>query len=289
MRKVLLMSGTWAVVFTFATFAASAQFETPIIKEWKVMELNAEGEEKPVAYMSIDGITVHESDPAKQPQPRIVTPVVEDPERSPGKAPSDAIVLFDGSDLSSWTSKKDGEPTKWVVEDGVMMPTRRSGYIVSKQSFGSCQLHIEFATPKNVKGNGQGRGNSGLFFMDTYEVQILDSYDNTTYPDGQAAALYGRKPPLVNASREPGEWQSFDIVFHRPIFESGAVVKRATFTIFHNGVLVQDNYELSGGTGWNGIHSVSDYKPHPDKGPIALQDHGNPVLFRNIWIRELED
>jgi hypothetical protein len=239
--------------------------------------------------MTIDGVMVHESHPAKQPQPRIVSPGTPATKRAPATAPSDAVVLFDGTDLSQWTSSEEGEPTKWVVTDGAMSPTRRSGPIVSKQLFGSCQLHLEFATPKKVKGRGQGRGNSGVFLMGQYEVQILDSYDNETYPDGQAAALYGRSVPLVNASRRPGEWQSYDIVFHRPIFKNGKVVKRATFTVFHNGVLVQDHYELSGGTGWNGPHAVSEYAPHPDKGPVTLQDHGNPVLFRNIWLRELED
>jgi hypothetical protein len=148
---------------------------------------------------------------------------------------------------------------------------------------------VEWATPKEVKGDGQGRGNSGVFLMGIYEVQVLDSYENKTYPDGQAGALYGRKPPLVNASRKPGEWQSYDIVFHRPMFKDGEVVKRATFTVFHNGVLVQDHTELSGGTDWRGHHSISPYKAHGDKGPIKLQDHGNPVLFRNIWVRELQD
>ena len=161
--------------------------------------------------------------------------------------------------------------------------------IRTKQEFGSCQLHMEWATPKEVKGDGQGRGNSGVFLMGQYEVQILDSFDNTTYPDGQAAALYGRGIPLVNACRKPGEWQTFDIIFHRPIFKDGKVVKRATFTVFHNGVLVQDHCELSGGTGWRGSHAVTDYVPHGDTGPIELQDHGNPVAFRNIWIRELAD
>lgn len=289
MRKMVLVWGVWGVALTLVAFTAVAQSDGPVIKRWSVMEENEEGEEEPVPYMSIDGIMVHESDPAKRAQPRIVAPGAPATRRSSAEAPSDAIVLFDGSDLSKWTSREEGEPTKWVVKDGVMSPTRRSGEIVSKQSFGSCQLHLEFATPKNVKGNGQGRGNSGLFFMGTYEVQILDSYDNTTYPDGQAAALYGRSAPLVNASRGPGEWQSYDVVFHRPIFKDGEVVRQATFTIFHNGVLVQDHYELSGGTGWNGPHAVSEYEPHSDKGPIALQDHGNPVLFRNIWVRELED
>lgn len=289
MREKVLIWGARVLVFVLLAFAVDAQFDTPTIKRWEVMELNEEGEKEAVKYMTIDGVMVHESDPAKQPQPRIVAPGMPATKRSPATAPSDAILLFDGTDLSQWTSSEQGEPTKWVVMDGAMSPTRRSGPIVSKKKFGSCQLHLEFATPKDVKGNGQGRGNSGLFFMGTYEIQILDSYDNETYPDGQAAALYGRNPPLVNASRKPGEWQSYDIVFHRPIFENGEVVKRANFTVFHNGVLVQDHYELSGGTGWNGPHAVTEYEPHGDDGPITLQDHGNPVLFRNIWVRELED
>ncbi|MBI4557532.1 MAG: DUF1080 domain-containing protein [Candidatus Hydrogenedentes bacterium] len=239
--------------------------------------------------MTIDGVMVHETDPAKQPPPPVVTPGKDSTPKKAGQAPSDAIVLFDGKDLSNWTSNQAGEATKWVVEDGAMMPTKRSGMIRSKQEFGSCQLHVEWAPPKEVRGGGQGRGNSGVFLMGQYEVQVLDSYNNTTYPDGQAAALYGRHKPLVNASREPGEWQTFDIIFHRPRFENGKVVKRATFTVLHNGVLAHDHVELSGGTDWLGSHAVSDYEPHPDKGPIMLQDHGNPVVFRNIWIRELTD
>ena len=279
----------------FATFAfalalnAVADFEGPAIKEWFEMEKDDKGKERKVIYMTIDGVMVHETDPAKQPQPRIVTPGTASTKDAPGRAPSDAIVLFDGTDLSSWTSTRKGEATRWVVSDGAMMPTKRSGMIRTKQEFGSCQLHMEWATPKEVKGDGQGRGNSGVFLMGQYEVQILDSFDNTTYPDGQAAALYGRGIPLVNACRKPGEWQTFDIIFHRPMFEDGKVVKRATFTVLHNGVLVQDHCELSGGTGWRGSHAVTDYVAHTDKGPIELQDHGNPVAFRNVWIRELAD
>jgi len=277
---------------TFAltlAFNAIADFDRPVIEEWFVMEKNDEGEEEKVAYMTIDGVMVHERDPAKRPQPPVVMPGSASTQDIPGQAPSDATVLFDGKDLSNWTSMEEGEPTRWVVRKGAMSPTKDSGMIKTKQKFGSCQLHLEFATPKEVKGNGQDRGNSGVFFMGTYEIQVLDSYDNMTYPDGQAGALYGRKPPLVNACRKPGQWQTFDIVFHRPIFEDGKVVKRATFTVFHNGILIQDHYELSGGTGWRGPHAISHYEPHDDKGPLALQDHGNPVLFRNIWIRELED
>ncbi|HUV65570.1 MAG TPA: DUF1080 domain-containing protein [Sedimentisphaerales bacterium] len=205
-----------------------------------------------------------------------------------GEVPSDAIVLFDGADLSKWTDTK-GNPSKWIVGDGYMEAVKGSGYIQSKQEFGSCQLHVEFATPLKVTGSSQGRGNSGVFLMGTYEVQVLDSYDNKTYPDGQCAALYGRAVPLVNACRKPGEWQSYDIIFHRPIFKGNEVVRKATFTVFQNGVLVQDHVELKGGTGWRGPHAISNYEPHADKGPISLQDHGNPVRFRTIWIRELAD
>ena len=198
-------------------------------------------------------------------------------------------MLFDGKDLSNWISTDGITPTKWILKDGSLSPTKGSGYVQSKQEFGSCQLHVEFNEPTPTEGSGQGRGNSGVFLMGRYEIQVLDCYENKTYPDGQTAALYGRKPPLVNACRKPGEWQSYDIVFHRPVFENGQVVKRATFTVFHNGVLVQDHTELSGGTGWRGSHCVSKYESHGDKGPLQLQDHGNPVLFRNIWIRELKD
>jgi hypothetical protein len=214
----------------------------------------------------------------KRPAPTVVTPGTE-----PGKAPSDAIILFDGTDLSQW------QPTKWVIRDGILESVEKAGYIKTKDSFGSCQLHVEFATPENVKGNSQGRGNSGVFLQDEYEIQVLDSYDNATYPDGQCAALYGRAVPLVNASAKPGQWQSYDIIFHRPVFEGESVVRKATFTVLQNGVLVQDHVVLAGGTQWKGAHAVSEYKAHEDKRPIALQDHGNPVRYRNIWIRELDD
>ncbi|MHC4507544.1 MAG: 3-keto-disaccharide hydrolase [Planctomycetota bacterium] len=205
---------------------------------------------------------------------------------APGQVPSDAIVLFDGTDLSEWTDTK-GNPSKWIMGDGYMEAVKGSGYIQTRREFGSCQLHVEFATPSTVKGSSQGRGNSGVFLMGIYEVQVLDSYDNKTYPDGQCAALYGRNVPLVNACAKPGEWQSYDIIFHRPIFRGNKVVRKATFTVLHNGVLVHDHVVLRGGTGWRGKHAISDYEPHADTGPISLQDHGNPVRFRNVWIREL--
>jgi len=223
-----------------------------------------------------------------RPAPAVIKPGTESTPSEQGKAPSDAIVLFDGTDLSQWTDTK-GNPTKWIMGDGYMECVKGSGYIQSKRQFGSCQLHVEFATPATVKGSSQGRGNSGVFLMGQYEVQVLDSYDNRTYPDGQCVALYGRAVPLVNACRKPGEWQSYDIIFHRPTFKGNKAVRKPTFTILHNGVLVHDHVGLQGGTGWKGPHAISDFKPHDDKGPISLQDHGNPVRYRNIWIRELAD
>lgn len=242
------------------------------------------------AYTYIDGIKVHETDAAKQPQPVVVTPGKASTQTTPGKAPSDAIVLFDGSEKSveNWVGKGGG-PTKWKLVDGAMESVRGAGYLVSKKEFGSCQLHVEWASPAVAKGSGQGRGNSGVFLMG-YEIQVLDSFENQTYPDGQAGALYGRSKPLVNVSRKPGEWQSYDIIFHRPLFDDkGKVTRRATFTVLHNGVLIQDHLVLSGGTGWRGRHAISEYKAHKDKLPLMFQDHGNPVRYRNVWIRELAD
>ncbi len=216
---------------------------------------------------------------ANRPQPEIVMP--GDVTTAP---PSDAIVLFDGTDLSQWVSVKSGGPARWKVENGYTEVVKKTGDIRTKQSFGDCQLHIEWATPKKVKGSGQSRGNSGVFLMEKYEVQILDSYENKTYADGQAAAIYGQSPPLVNACRGPGQWQSYDIIFHRPIFKGKKVVKPATITVLQNGVLVQDNWVIEGTT----FHKKrAEYEPHADKLPIKLQEHGNPMRFRNIWIRPL--
>jgi hypothetical protein len=218
-----------------------------------------------------------------RPAPPVITP------GDGTQPPSDAIVLFDGTDLSKWTNNK-GEPSKWIVRDGYMESVKGAGYTQTAERFGSCQLHVEFATPARVQGTSQGRGNSGVFLQGEYEVQVLDSYENKTYPDGQCAALYGRAVPLVNACRKPGAWQTYDIIYHRPLFDrNGKITRKATFTVFHNGVLVQDHVALEGGTGWDGPHAVTPYKPLPDKGPIMLQDHGNPVRYRNIWIRPLQD
>jgi hypothetical protein len=221
-----------------------------------------------------------------RPAPPIVTPGA-----TSADAPSDAIVLFDGTaaSMANWTDTKKN-PSKWRVADGYMESVKGAGYIQTKREFGSCQLHVEFATPSKVQGSSQGRGNSGVFLQGQYEVQVLDSYDNKTYSDGQCSALYGRAVPLANACRKPGEWQAYDVVYHRPTFDKdGNVTRKATFTVFQNGILVQDHEELTGGTGWRGPHAISDYEPHGDKGPIMLQDHGNPVRYRNIWVRELKD
>lgn len=216
-----------------------------------------------------------------RPRPALVDPGPV-PQSSP--APSDAIILFDGSNLDQWRAGDKG-PAKWIIKNGAMEPTPNGGYLYSAQSFGDCQLHLEWASPEKVSGTSQGRGNSGVFLQGLFEVQILDSFDNETYADGQAGAIYGQFPPLVNVSRKPGEWQSYDIVFRRPHYSSaGELQQPARITVLHNGVLIQDHVEPVGPTSWIQFHN---YSPTPEKLPLTLQDHGNPVRFRNIWIREL--
>lgn len=222
-----------------------------------------------------------------RPQPVIITPgTFSTPEQS-GKPPSDAIVLFDGKDLSQWQSNRGGPP-RWTLQDGYVQTVGRAGSLVTKQSFGDCQLHIEWMAPTPPRGRGQGRGNSGVYLMGRYEVQILDSYQNPTYADGMAGAIYGQYPPLVNAALPPGQWQTYDIVFRRPRFDStGKMLRGARLTVMYNGVLVQDDMELIGPTV---NQALAHYTPdQPDKAPLSLQDHGNPVRFRNIWLRELPD
>lgn len=209
------------------------------------------------------------------------------PEVDPGsstRAPADAVVLFDGKDLSRWRMKN-GAPAAWKVEAGYFEVVPGSGDLASVAGFGDCQLHVEWATPAPPSGEGQDRGNSGVFLMGLYEVQVLDSYRSRTYADGQAGALYGQFPPLVNASRPPGEWQSYDIVFHHPRFDpQGRLERPATMTVLHNGVLVQDGVELVGAT----AHKVrAKYTAHADRLPLVLQDHGHPVRYRNVWVRVL--
>ncbi|MHB1305491.1 MAG: family 16 glycoside hydrolase [Limisphaerales bacterium] len=220
-----------------------------------------------------------------RPLPPVVSPGLSSTPTQAGKAPADAVVLFDGGDLSQWVAM-DGKPTKWIARDAAMECVPGSGYIRTLRAFGDCQLHVEFATPAKPEGSSQGRGNSGLFFGGTrYEIQILDSFENQTYADGSCASIYNQFPPLVNASRPPGEWQSYDIVWTAPRFDAGGkLTSPARATVFHNGVLVHNNVELMGGTGWL---SRSPYQAHPEKQPLALQDHGNPVRYRNIWVREL--
>lgn len=212
------------------------------------------------------------------PVPKMVT---TGPDNQP---PSDAIVLFNGKDLSEWTSAK-GAPAAWKIEQNSMVIAKGAGAIRTKRSFGDCQLHVEWQTPTVIEGEGQHRGNSGIFLMGNYEVQVLDSYDNRTYSNGQAGSIYKQYIPLVNASRKPGEWQTYEIIFTAPRFNSDGSLKSAAFaTVLYNGVLVQNHVELKGGT-TNVGQPV--YKKHGDKEPIVLQDHGSPVKFRNIWIREL--
>ena len=231
-------------------------------------------QEDPMAKWSIHDMN--------RPLPPVVTPRPAGP---PVPPPSDAIVLFDGKDLSLWEDEK-GRPPLWKVENGAMEVVAKTGSIRTKQGFGDCQFHVEWAAPAVVKGEGQERGNSGVFLMDMYEVQVLDCYDNETYADGWTAALYGQYPPLANACRKPGEWQTFDIIFHRPRFDKdGRLLMPARMTIIHNGVLVHDNDLLTGPT----AHKARPpYKAHGDRLPISLQDHGCPVRYRNIWIRDLE-
>jgi len=255
MKKWLLIARN-CLLFAATSHACSAQVQTT----WKIHDLN-------------------------RPLPAVIGPGTSSTQDLPGRSPSDAVVLFDGKDLSRWVHK-DGSAAKWKVENGYAEVAAKTGYIYTRDSFGDCQLHVEFAEPVPPKGESQERGNSGVFLMGLYEIQVLDTYENKTYADGMASAVYGQYPPLVNASRPPGQWQSYDIVFHGPRFDKeGKLIRHARVTVLHNGVLVQDNVELSGPTAHG---ERPPYKAQPDKLPLALQDHGNPVHYRNIWIRELK-
>jgi len=221
---------------------------------------------------------IHSTD---RPQPRVVNPPANSWTVAP---PADATVLI-GTDLSRWQKEGGGAPG-WKVEQGYVEVVPGAGGIVSRDAFGDAQLHVEWMAPLPAVGESQERGNSGVFLMGRYEVQVLDSYENQTYPDGQASAIYGQFPPLVNASRPPGEWQTYDIIFHRPRFDAaGKVTSPARFTVLHNGVLVQDNVVLSGPTAHQ---RRPPYEKHEDRLPLSLQDHGTKVRYRNIWIRDLE-
>jgi len=236
------------------------------------------------APKSPEGWAQHDLD---RPQPTVVDPGTGVPPEAPGKPPADAVVLFGGQDLSAWKSSKDGKDAPWKVENGYFEVVKKTGGIETKQAFGDVQLHIEWMAPDPAKGESQDRGNSGVFFgRDRYEIQVLDSYGNKTYPDGQAGAIYGQYPPLVNASRPPGQWQAYDIAFEAPRFDAaGKLLKPARATVFHNGVLVQNAMEFIGPS-TNRVRTP--YSAHPEKLPIGLQDHGHPVRFRNVWLRELQ-
>lgn len=213
------------------------------------------------------------------PEPKVITPAAK-----AGDAPSDAIVLFNGKDGSAWEHEKSSD-LKWTIADNVLTVKGGSGNIQTKQKFGDCQLHIEWRTPSEVKGEGQGRGNSGIFLMGRYELQILDNYNNKTYPNGQAASIYKQHIPLVNACKPPGEWQVYDVIFTAPRFsDNGSVLEPARITVIQNGILVQNNVTIWGPSQYIGLPV---YEKHAAKESIALQDHGNPTSFRNIWIREL--
>ena len=255
MRKILF-AATGALLLAVVPAICNAQIDT----RWKI------------------------HDPAR-PLPAVIDPGTPSTQDSPGRAPSDAVILFDGKDLSRW-SHKDGSPPKWKVENGYAEVVAKTGYIYTREAFGDCQLHVEFSEPTPPKGESQDRGNSGVFLQGLYETQVLDSYHSKTYADGQAGAIYGQYPPLVNASRAPGQWQVYDIVFHGPRFDKdGKLLRPARETVFHNGVLVQDNVELTGPTAHG---KRPPYEPQSEKLPLALQDHGHPVRYRNIWIRELK-
>ncbi|HWD17692.1 MAG TPA: DUF1080 domain-containing protein [Verrucomicrobiae bacterium] len=230
----------------------------------------------------------HLHDPDR-PQPRVVAPGAVLSQNAP--APSDAEILFDGKDLSKWQTPG-GSDAQWNVQDGYV-ETGRDGGIRTRGKWGAFQLHVEFCEPNPPHGSGQGRGNSGILINDMYEVQVLDSYQAKTYPDGQCAAIYGQSPPLVNASKPPGDWQTYEIIFEPPLWDqSGQLTKKAIVTVLHNGVVAQNHYELTGMT--DGINRLVPWKslskyppPHAPEVFIELQDHNNPVRYRNIWIRPL--
>ena len=217
-----------------------------------------------------------------RPQP----PRVE-PAKNPGGAPSDAVVLFDGSLESftkNWSHTNAKRKKDWKVENGSLISVGGAGTIASKAEFSDCQLHIEWSAPSKIVGSSQGRGNSGVFLMGKTEVQVLDNFNNPTYPDGFAGSIYGVMPPMANSLNAPGKWQSYDIIFRRPILKDGKVVDEGSMTVLINGVVVQDSTPLEGG---GGHRARSKSRAFPEKGPLSLQDHGNPVRFRNIWYRDL--
>lgn len=232
----------------------------------------------------VPGTNWHVHD-GERPQPRVVKPT-DLGQLAPVAPPSDAIVLFDGSSLDEWASDKDDGPARWSIEGDAMRVVPGTGGIHSKKKFGDMQLHIEWASPEEVKGSSQGRGNSGVFLMQRYEIQVLDCYQNPTYPDGTTGAIYGQYPPLVNACTAPGEWNVYDILWQAPVFAGEELVSPACVTVLQNGVVLHNHTELMGPTRHK---SAPAYEPHEATGGIGLQDHGDLVRFRNIWVREIKD
>lgn len=232
-----------------------------------------------LAYFYLEAqITDPKATEVWEPEPRVVTPG-----KTSIDAPSDAIILFDGTNLDEWTNN-DGAAAGWKVGDGAMTVVKGTGVIKTKRNFGSVQLHIEWRSPAVVESEGQGRGNSGVFLNGIYEVQVLDSYNNRTYSNGQAASIYKQHMPLVNACRPPGEWQTYDIIYKQPQFnKDGVKVQSGTLTVIQNGILVQNNIEIKGTTPYIGLPK----NPSHGDGPLILQDHSNPVSYRNVWVREL--
>lgn len=227
---------------------------------------------------------VHDSN---RPQPKRVIAGTFSSEETPGKPPSDAVILFDGTEASLANWEPGGKPKddkRWVALDGALQCTPGAGTLQTKAKFADCQLHVEWAAPTKIVGKSQGRGNSGVFLMGEVEVQVLDNYNNPSYPDGMAGSVYGVNPPMANPLRAPGEWQTYDIIFRRPVFKDGKEVDPGYLTVFINGVLVQDHTPLEGGGGHRGR---SKSRPFVESGPMQLQDHGNPIRYRNIWYRPL--
>jgi hypothetical protein len=257
---LILLFAVWALEATASEKYPTGYTDTPLLpgSRWRVHDL-------------------------ERPRPQVVSPGTFSTEDLPGKPPSDAVILFDGQNLAAWR-KEDGGAPGWKVENGYMEVVRGSGDLVTKQQFGDSQLHIEFRTPAPPAGKSQGRGNSGVFLFGLYEVQVLDSYDNVTYADGQASAVYGQSPPLVNASRPPGQWQVYDILYTGPRFKEGKIETPAYVTVLHNGVVTQNHTQILGATMHRALPRTIVHDP---AGPIQLQDHGDPVRYRNIWIRPL--
>ncbi len=279
-RRIVFRRLLIAVLSLSAIIAAFALAQTAAKKAYRT---------SPVGYSDTPFLPdgkwrVHD---ISRPQPRIVDPGTSSPQENPGRPPADAVVLFNGEGLSAWASTVKGQQVdaRWKVENGYMEIVPGTGTVFTKEKFGNCQLHIEWATPTTFYGDGQWRANSGVILMGRYEIQVLDSHNNPTYPDGMAGSIYGQFPPLVNVARKPGEWQSYDIVFEAPRFEGDKLAKPAYITVFHNGVLVHHRQEIIGRMAHR---RVGTYAPHGPEEPLALQDHDVPVRFRNIWIRRLK-